>query len=85
MRLSGNTCLHLKLAIPFQEGTRIHGKKRKIHGLDTSVVPQGSVRISVKVGSLCHHGMARPQDADGGDGLQLFKVAENVLNKHIGH
>jgi hypothetical protein len=29
----------------------------------------------------CHHGMARPQVADGGDGLQVWKVAANTLNK----
>jgi hypothetical protein len=28
-----------------------------------------------------HHGMARPQVADGGDGLQIWKVAANILNK----
>jgi hypothetical protein len=29
----------------------------------------------------CHHGMARPQFAGGGDGLQILKVAANILNK----
>jgi hypothetical protein len=29
----------------------------------------------------CHHGMARPQVADEGDGLQIGKVAANILNK----
>jgi hypothetical protein len=29
-----------------------------------------------------HEGMARPQVADGGDGLQMWRVTENVLNKH---
>jgi hypothetical protein len=29
----------------------------------------------------CHHGMAHPQVADGGDGLQIWKVAANILNK----
>jgi hypothetical protein len=29
----------------------------------------------------CHHGMARPQVADGGDGLQMCKIAANTLNK----
>jgi hypothetical protein len=29
----------------------------------------------------CHHGMARPQVVDGGDGLQIWRVAANVLNK----
>jgi hypothetical protein len=29
----------------------------------------------------CHHGMGCPQVADGGDGLQLWRVAANALNK----
>jgi hypothetical protein len=29
----------------------------------------------------CHHGMARPPVADGGDGLQIWRVAANILNK----
>jgi hypothetical protein len=29
----------------------------------------------------CHHGMARPQVADGGKGLQIRRVAANILNK----
>jgi hypothetical protein len=29
----------------------------------------------------CHHGMARPQVTDGGDALQLWREAENILNK----
>jgi hypothetical protein len=29
----------------------------------------------------CHHGMARPQVVDGGDGLQPWKVAVIILNK----
>jgi hypothetical protein len=28
-----------------------------------------------------HHGTARPQVADGGDGLQIRSVAANILNK----
>jgi hypothetical protein len=28
-----------------------------------------------------HHGMARPQVADGGDALQVWRVAANILNK----
>jgi hypothetical protein len=26
----------------------------------------------------CHHGMARPQVADGGDGLQIWRVVVNI-------
>jgi hypothetical protein len=29
----------------------------------------------------CHHGMARPQGTDGGDALQIWRVAANILNK----
>jgi hypothetical protein len=29
----------------------------------------------------CHHGMACPHAADGGDGLQIWSVAANILNK----
>jgi hypothetical protein len=29
----------------------------------------------------CHHGMARPQAADGGDAFQFWRVAANILNK----
>jgi hypothetical protein len=29
----------------------------------------------------CRDGMASPQVADGGDGLQIWSVAANILNK----
>jgi hypothetical protein len=29
----------------------------------------------------CEHGMARPQVADAGDGLHIFRVAANIVNK----
>jgi hypothetical protein len=29
----------------------------------------------------CHHGMARPLIVDGLDGLHMWKVATNILNK----
>jgi hypothetical protein len=29
----------------------------------------------------CHHGMACPRVADRGDGLQIWRVAANILNK----
>jgi hypothetical protein len=31
----------------------------------------------------CHQGMARPQDADEGETLQLWSVAANILNNHL--
>jgi hypothetical protein len=30
---------------------------------------------------LCYHGMARPQVADRADGLRMWRVAANILNK----
>jgi hypothetical protein len=46
------------------------------------------VKLFIKVWQLfpCwvspfHHGMARPQVADGGDALQVWRVAANILNK----
>jgi hypothetical protein len=29
----------------------------------------------------CHHGMARPRVADRGYGLQIWRVAANILNR----
>jgi hypothetical protein len=31
----------------------------------------------------CHHGMVCPQVAVGGDALQVWRVAANVLNKQL--
>jgi hypothetical protein len=31
----------------------------------------------------CHHGVARPQVADGGDGLQIWRAAVSILNKSL--
>jgi hypothetical protein len=31
----------------------------------------------------CHHGVLRPQVADGGDGLKIRRVAAMVLNKQL--
>jgi hypothetical protein len=33
------------------------------------------------LGVSLHYRMARPQVADGGDGLQIWRVAANILNK----
>jgi hypothetical protein len=32
-------------------------------------------------GDPCQHGMARPQVSDGGEGLQTWRAAANILNK----
>jgi hypothetical protein len=29
----------------------------------------------------CHHGVPRPQVADRGDGLQMWRAAANIMNK----
>jgi hypothetical protein len=34
-------------------------------------------------GSPSHHGVVCPQVADGEDSLQIWRVAANVLNKHL--
>jgi hypothetical protein len=31
----------------------------------------------------CHHGMVRPRVADRGDGLHIWRVAANMLNKQL--
>jgi hypothetical protein len=31
----------------------------------------------------CHNGMARPRVADGGDSLQIWIVADNILIKQL--
>ncbi|KAJ4439970.1 hypothetical protein ANN_08101 [Periplaneta americana] len=38
--------------------------------------PPGSLKASPY-----HHGMARPQVADRGDGIQIWRAAVNILNK----
>jgi hypothetical protein len=36
------------------------------------------------VAVICHHRMARPRIANGGGGgLQMWRVAANILNKHL--
>jgi hypothetical protein len=48
---------------------------------------QGGDKIDVVVSLThvrwvpCHHSMARPQVADGGNTLQVWRVAANILNK----
>jgi hypothetical protein len=41
-------------------------------------VPVREVRVNCVP---CHHGTARPQVAGGGDGLQIWRLAANMLNK----
>jgi hypothetical protein len=37
--------------------------------------------ITIFLSFHCHHGMARPQVTDGGDSLQIWRVAANTMNK----
>jgi len=38
--------------------------------------------ISLRYIGPCYHGMELPQIADGGDGLQIWRVAVNILHTH---
>jgi hypothetical protein len=44
---------------------------------------QGSTELHIVThcDTHCHHGMARPQVAEGGDALQVWRVAADILNK----
>jgi hypothetical protein len=46
---------------------------------------QGTYKCYSLPGNIvpCHHGMASPRVADGGDGLQVWRVGANVLNKQL--
>jgi hypothetical protein len=37
--------------------------------------------VSTLNGYFVHHGMARPEFADGGDGLQIWSAAVNILSR----
>lgn len=39
--------------------------------------------ITMLIGSVYHHGMARPQVQDRVNGLQVWRVAANVMNKRL--
>jgi hypothetical protein len=41
-----------------------------------------SVILLIHVTCVCHHGMTRPQVSDGGDGLQIWRIAANILDHH---
>jgi hypothetical protein len=57
-------------------------KKTGVVGSSWKLFYTCSVRLHVKW-VLYHHGMARPQVAIGGDGLQVWRVAANILNKQL--
>jgi len=39
------------------------------------------IQFAPSIWVACHHGMACPQVADRGDGLLIWRIAANVLNK----
>jgi hypothetical protein len=52
-----------------------------VHGLCTSAL-EYIIESSDRVKWVpCHHGMARPRVADGGNGLQIWKEVMSILNK----
>jgi hypothetical protein len=58
--------------------------KRSLVYIPTGPSPQRTWQIPVFARefcykSLCHHGMARPRVADGGDGLQIVSVAAKYI------
>jgi len=70
--------------VSISRAVNVKGKCEVIHVL---IIANGDVSISIanyichyRVG-LCHHGMVRHQDADRGDGLQIWRIAANILNK----
>jgi hypothetical protein len=55
-------------------------KVRWLHDVEADIKALG-IKRSMCMWVPCHHGMARPQVADGGDGLQIWRLAANILNK----
>jgi hypothetical protein len=55
---------HTHVSVNFVSDSNISTMKRKCH---VTWIP-------------CHNDMARPQVADGGDGLQIWRVAAIILN-----
>jgi hypothetical protein len=47
----------------------------------TSLILRSLGPVAMLGGSPCHHGMTRSRVADGRDGVQLWKLATNILNK----
>jgi hypothetical protein len=48
-------------------------------------IEERKIHLYLKLGHVnwvpCHHGMALRQVADGGDSLQIWRVAVDILNK----
>jgi hypothetical protein len=52
---------------------------RHVFSIFPPLTSQGHVKWSP-----CHHGMVHPQIADGWDGLQIWRVAADIIYKHSG-
>ncbi|KAJ4449380.1 hypothetical protein ANN_00779, partial [Periplaneta americana] len=62
------------------EGKRPLGRPRR-RWEDNIIMDLREVGYDVCIVGPYHNGMARPQVADRGDGLQIWRVAVNILNK----
>jgi hypothetical protein len=51
-----------------------------VDGTEILYYPSNTIRVHVRW-FPCHHGKARPQVADGGDALQVWREVTNTLNK----
>jgi hypothetical protein len=61
-----------------------HGSHRYGYNNELNKIRTLYLWISTRVAEgPCHHNMAHPGVADGGDGLQMWRVAANILNKYI--
>jgi hypothetical protein len=80
---------HLNMFIEFHIKLKVILYFRYInHGYNVSGIVSSINSFLVVRNSLihvkwvpCHPSMARPHVADGGDGLQVWRVAVNILNK----
>jgi hypothetical protein len=73
-------CVHLSSCL--RQSVNKSVSKSVIYLLSTYSFNWLNLIISIQVKWVPrHHGMARPQVADGGDGLQIWRLAANILNK----
>jgi hypothetical protein len=69
-------------------GVEVHLHAFLISALDggewsASMMMMMTIVITVNIRWVpCHHGMAPSQVVDGGEGLQTWRLAANMLNKH---
>jgi hypothetical protein len=61
-------------------GSALHGAGARLAARPIRILPVNQRTCHVRW-VPCHHCMARPQVADGGDALQFWRAAANILNK----